>query len=238
MKRLALITGGTRGLGAALSQTFHQEGYRVIATYNQNEEAAQTFQKKTGIEVMQWDVKNFAACQENVEKIHQSHGPIEILINNAGITRDGFLHKMTEEAWEDVIATNLNSCFYMTRSVLGSMREREFGRIINISSINGQKGQIGQTNYCAAKAGIIGFTKALALEVATKGITVNAIAPGYMDTEMVKAIRLEILEKIVAQVPLQRLGTGQDVAQTALFLANDSTSYITGAVLNVNGGMR
>lgn len=237
MKKLVLITGGTRGLGAALSKAFHAKGYRVLANYNQNEEAAQAFQEETGIETQKWDVKDSAACQENVRHIVETKGSVDILINNAGITRDSFLHKMTEKAWEDVIATNLNACFYMTRSVLEAMREKQFGRIINISSINGQKGQMGQTNYCASKAGLIGFTKALALEVATKGITVNAIAPGYMDTEMVQAIRPEILEKIVAQVPLKRLGTGEDVANTALFLALEETSYITGSVFDVNGGM-
>lgn len=236
MSRVALVTGGTRGIGAGIAKNLKEKGYTVIASYFGNKKVADKFSKDTGIPVYQWDVKKFSDCKENVEAISKKYGPIEILINNAGITRDSFLHKMEPDAWVDVINTNLNSCFNMTRCVLESMRERNFGRIINISSVNGQKGQIGQGNYSAAKAGVIGLTKALALESAAKGITVNAIAPGYIDTDMVKTIPDTILHSIINQVPTKRLGTVEEVARAVTFLADDKSGYITGATLNLNGG--
>lgn len=236
MRRIALITGGTRGIGAAIAEALHQKGHHVIATYHGNTGAAELFHKKTGIPIKQWDVSQFEACQKNVQEITAQWGPIEILINNAGITRDGFLHKMTPAMWNEVITTNLTSCFNMTHAIINSMRERGFGRIINISSINGVKGQIGQTNYAAAKAGVIGFTKALSLENATKGITVNAIAPGYIDTDMMRTIPTEVLQKIVDQVPAKRLGLAEEVAHAVTFLSEDKASYITGMTLHLNGG--
>jgi acetoacetyl-CoA reductase len=236
MGRLALVTGGTRGIGAAIAEALQKKGHQVIVTYQGNTTAAEAFHKKTGIPVKQWDVSNFAACQQGVQEITNQWGLIDILVNNAGITRDGFLHKMTPAMWTDVITTNLTSCFNMTNAVINSMRERGFGRIISISSVNGVKGQIGQTNYAAAKAGVIGFTKALALENATKGITVNAIAPGYIDTEMMHTIPAEVLQKIIDQVPAKRLGLPQEVAHAVAFLAEDEASYITGTTLHLNGG--
>jgi len=236
MRRIALVTGGTRGIGAAIAEALHKKGHQVIATYHGNTDAAQAFHNKTSIPIQQWDVSQFEACQKNVQEITEQWGPIEILINNAGITRDGFLHKMTPAMWNEVIATNLTSCFNMTNALINSMRERGFGRIINISSINGVKGQIGQTNYAAAKAGVIGFTKALALENATKGITVNAIAPGYIDTDMMRTIPTEVLQKIIDQVPTKRLGLAEEVAHAVTFLSEDEASYITGMTLHLNGG--
>lgn len=235
-QRIALVTGGTRGIGAAIAEGFKSQGHLVIVTYGSNDENAQKFSKRTGIPVRKWDVSDFEACRQGIEEITQSFGPIDILVNNAGITRDGVLHKMSSDMWGDVIRTNLTSCFNMCRAVIDSMRTRGFGRIINISSINGQKGQLGQTNYAAAKAGIIGFTKALALENASKGITVNAIAPGYIDTDMVQAIPDNILSTIVEQIPAKRLGRAHEIAHAAQFLVDDHAAYITGATLSLNGG--
>lgn len=235
MKRIALVTGGTRGIGEAISKELKKKGYEVIACYHGNEEKAQQFSISTGIPVMKWDVSDYADCQKYVEKITKDYGPIDILVNNAGITRDGFMHRSDPKMWNEVISTNLTSCFNMTHCVLNTMREKGFGRIINISSINGQKGQVGQVNYSAAKAGVIGFTKALALECAAKGITVNAIAPGYIDTDMVRAVPDDVLQKIIAQVPAGRLGMAEEVAHAVAFLAEDKSGFINGATLSLNG---
>jgi acetoacetyl-CoA reductase len=236
MQRIALITGGTRGIGAAISRTLKDAGYAVAAVYQGNYKAAETFHQQTGISVYKWDVSDFKACDHGIRQITKDLGPIDILVNNAGITHDGALHKMAYKQWEDVLHTNLTSCFNMCRHVIEPMRERAFGRIINISSINGQKGQFGQTNYSAAKAGIVGFTKALAQESAAKGITVNAIAPGYINTEMVQKIPEPILTNITSQIPLGRLGTPEEVAHAVLFLASDAAGFMTGATLTLNGG--
>jgi len=236
-KRIALVTGGTRGIGAAIAKELFNKGYEVIATYHQNQSAADAFSRETGIKTYQWDVSDFGACSQAIEKITKEVGVIDTLVNNAGITRDGMFYKMTFDHWQDVIHTNLGSCFTMTRSLINSMIEKKFGRIINISSVNAQKGQIGQVNYCAAKAGILGFTKALAQETANKGITVNAIAPGYTDTDMTRAVPEAVLTKIVEKIPLGRLGSPEDVAKAASFLASEDASYITGATLSVNGGL-
>lgn len=234
--RIAVVTGGTRGIGAAISQTLQHAGYKVGAIYHGNEQAAHLFQRQTGIRTYKCDVGDFASCQRTVQHIEDELGPVDILINNAGITRDGMFHKMSTEQWNSVITTNLTSCFNMTRCVIAGMRERLFGRIVNISSINGQKGQIGQVNYAAAKAGIIGFSKALALENGSKGITVNVIAPGYIETEMVSAVPQEILHQIVATIPVGRLGTPVEIARAVLFLVAEESSFITGATLAINGG--
>jgi acetoacetyl-CoA reductase len=236
MARVALVTGGTRGIGHAVSLMLHNAGYRVVATYVSHGDAAQAMAQETGIAVERFDVGDFAACADAVAGIERSTGPVEILVNNAGITRDTMLHKMTAQQWHDVINTNLTSCFNMCHAVIGRMRERGFGRIINIASINGQAGQLGQTNYSAAKAGVIGFTKSLALESAAKGITVNAIAPGYIATDMVKAVPEDALKKIVARIPVGRLGEAEEVARAVLFLASDEAGYMTGATLTLNGG--
>lgn len=236
MNRLALVTGGTRGIGRAISIQLKEAGYSVVAVYNSDEESAQAFTKETGIPSYQLDVGDYKSCVSGVETIVKKYGPIDILVNNAGITRDTVLQKMEYEQWFDVIQTNLTSCFNMCRQVIASMRERGFGRIINISSINGQKGQFGQTNYSAAKAGILGFTKALAQENATKGITVNAIAPGYILTDMVKKVPEPILDKITSQIPLGRLGKPEEVADAVVFLASDRAAFITGTTLTMNGG--
>ncbi|MDD3287413.1 MAG: acetoacetyl-CoA reductase [Alphaproteobacteria bacterium] len=234
-KRVAVVTGGTRGIGAAISSALHAEGYKVAATYAGNDKAAAAFSEQTGVATYKFDVSKFDACKENLAKIEKDLGPVEVLINNAGITRDGFLHKMTQAQWHEVMETNLDSVFNMSRLVIEGMRERGFGRIISISSINGQAGQAGQTNYSAAKAGIIGFTKALALEGASKGITVNAIAPGYIETDMVRAISPEVLEKIVAKIPVKRLGKVEEIAHMVVFLASDASSFTSGATFNLNG---
>jgi acetoacetyl-CoA reductase len=236
MARVAVVTGGTRGIGAAISEDLHKAGYKVAATYHGNDKAAEEFTVRTGVAHYKFDVGDFAACRQGLDKITKELGPADVLINNAGITRDAFLHKMTQEQWNEVIHTNLNSVFNMSRLVIEGMRARGFGRIINISSINGQAGQVGQTNYSAAKAAIIGFTKALALESAAKGITVNAIAPGYIDTDMVRAVPPEVLEKIVAKIPVRHLGKPEDIARMVLFLAADEASYMTGATFTLNGG--
>ena len=237
MSRVALVSGGTRGIGAAISTALQAAGYRVAANYAGNDEAAAKFKAATAIPVYRWDVSNAEACVAGVARVTADIGPVEVLVNNAGITRDTFLHKMTAEQWYAVINTNLNSAFNMCRPVIEGMRERNFGRIIAISSINGQKGQIGQTNYAAAKAGDIGFTKALALENASKGITVNAICPGYIATEMVKAVAPEVMAKrILPQIPVGRLGEPEEVARCVVFLAADEAGFITGSTLSVNGG--
>jgi len=237
MVRTALITGGTRGIGAAIATALKQAGYQVVAVYGGNDQAAQKFKETTGIPVQKWDVSSHEACANGVKQVETQFGPIDVLVNNAGITRDVMFHKMTPEQWSSVINTNLNSLFNMCRPVIEGMRERGFGRIINISSVNGQKGQMGQTNYSAAKAGEIGFTKALAQENARKGITVNAICPGYIGTEMVQAIPKEVLEKsILPYIPIGRLGEPGEIARSVLFLASDEAGFITGSTLTVNGG--
>jgi acetoacetyl-CoA reductase len=237
MARVALVTGGTRGIGAAISKALKAAGYRVAANYGGNDEAAKKFKAETGIAVFKWDISSFDACAAGTKKVEAELGPVEVLVNNAGITRDGMFHKMAAEQWNAVINTNLNSLFNMCRPVIEGMRERGFGRIVNISSINGQKGQMGQTNYSAAKAGELGFTKALAQENAKKGVTVNAICPGYIATEMVKAMPQEVLEKnVLPQIPLGRLGEPEEIARCVVFLASDEAGYITGSTLTVNGG--
>jgi acetoacetyl-CoA reductase len=237
MARVALVTGGTRGIGAAISKALKAAGYNVAACYCGNDQAAAKFNSETGIPVYKWDVASFEACAAGIKKVEADLGPIEVLINNAGITRDAALHKMTLEQWTAVINTNLGSLFNMTRNVIEGMRSRKFGRIINISSINGQKGQFGQVNYSAAKAGDIGFTKALALENARGGVTVNAICPGYINTEMVQAISKDVVEKsILPMIPVNRLGEPDEIARAVTFLASDDASYITGSTLSINGG--
>ena len=237
MARIALVTGGTRGIGAAISGALKEAGYRVVANYNANDEAARAFKAETGIEVKKWDVAGFEACGAAVKEIENDFGPVDVLVNNAGITRDVMFHKMSLEQWSAVINTNLSSLFNMCRPVIEGMRARGFGRIISISSINAQKGQMGQSNYCAAKAGELGFTKALAQENAAKGITVNAVCPGYIGTEMVRAMPQEVLEKrILPLIPVGRLGEPEEVARCVAFLASEDAGYITGSTLSVNGG--
>ncbi len=236
MSRVALVTGGTRGIGEAISLALKDAGYRVVATYAGNDDAAKKFSEDTGIPTYKFDVGSFDACQQAIEKIESEVGPVEILVNNAGITRDGTMHKMSFEQWNAVIQTNLTSCFNMSRGVIDGMRERGFGRIVNIGSINGQAGQYGQVNYAAAKSGIHGFTKALAQEGAGKGITVNAIAPGYIATEMVRAVPENVLEKIVARIPVGRLGEASEIARGVKFLVSDDAGFITGSTLSINGG--
>jgi len=236
MSRVALVTGGTRGIGEAICLALKDAGLKVVATYAGNEEAAQKFIDQTGIQAYRFDVGNYDDCQEAVQKIENEVGPVEVLINNAGITRDGTMHKMTFEQWNQVIQTNLTSCFNMCHAVLDGMRERGFGRIVNIGSINGQAGHYGQVNYAAAKSGIHGFTKALAQEGAAKGITVNAIAPGYIATEMVRAVPENVLEKIVARIPIGRLGEASEIARGVVFLTADDAGFITGSTLSINGG--
>jgi len=237
MARVAVVSGGTRGIGAAISKALKEAGYSVAANYAGNDEAAAAFKAEAGIPVYKWDVSKYESCTEGLGQIAKDLGPIDILINNAGITRDTMLHKMKPEQWYDVINTNLNSLFNMTRPVIEGMRERGFGRIVNISSLNGQKGQIGQTNYAASKAGDIGFTKALAQESAGKGITVNAVCPGYIATEMVMAVPKDVIEKkVLPLIPMARLGQPEEVARCVVFLVSEASSFITGASINVNGG--
>jgi acetoacetyl-CoA reductase len=236
MSRVALVTGGTRGIGEAICLALQGAGFTVVATYASNEEAANKFTADTGIAAHKFDVGNYDECQSAVAKIESEVGPVEVLINNAGITRDGTMHKMTFEQWNQVIQTNLTSCFNMCHAVLDGMRERGFGRIVNIGSINGQAGQYGQVNYAAAKSGIHGFTKALAQEGAARGITVNAIAPGYIATEMVRAVPENVLEKIVARIPVGRLGEASEIARGVVFLTADDAGFITGSTLSINGG--
>ena len=237
MARTALVTGGTRGIGEAISIALKDAGYNVAANYGGNDEAANAFNERTGIPVYKFDVGDFEACAAGVVAVEADLGPIEVLVNNAGITRDGMLHKMGLENWQAVIRTNLDSAFNLTRCVIEGMRERGFGRIITMSSINGQKGQMGQANYAAAKAGVIGFTKAVALENAFKGITANVVAPGYVGTEMVRAVPEEVLKtKILPQIPVGRLAEPEEVARCVIFLAADEAGFITGSTLSANGG--
>jgi acetoacetyl-CoA reductase len=237
MTRVALVTGGTRGIGASISKALKSNGYKVAANYGGNDAAAQKFKAETGIPAYRWDVSSFDASAAGVKQVEAEVGPIDVLVNNAGITRDGAFHKMTLEQWNAVINTNLGSLFNVTRQVIDGMRTRKFGRIINISSINGQKGQFGQVNYSAAKAGDIGFTKALALENAKAGVTVNAICPGYINTEMVQAVPKDVLEKsILPLIPVNRLGEPDEIARAVLFLAADEAGAITGSTLSINGG--
>src|SRR4051812_15633905 len=236
MARVAVVTGGTRGIGEAISLGLKEAGYKVAAVYAGNDEKAREFSERTGIASFKWDVSDFEACKAGLAKVEAELGPVEIVVNNAGITRDGMLHRMTFEQWNDVIQTNLTSCFNMCRNVIDGMRERNFGRIVNIGSIKGQAGQYGQVNYAAAKSGIHGFTKALAQEGAAKGITVNAIAPGYIDTDMVRAVPANVLEKIIGKVPVGRLGKASEIARGVLFLASDDGGFVTGSTLSINGG--
>jgi acetoacetyl-CoA reductase len=237
MARVALVTGGTRGIGAAISKALKAADYKVAASYAGNDAAADKFKAETDIPVYKWDVSSFDACAAGVKQVEADLGPVDVLINNAGITKDGAFHKMTLEQWNAVINTNLGSLFNMTRQVIEGMRARKFGRVINISSINGQKGQFGQVNYSAAKAGDIGFTNALALENAKSGVTVNAICPGYINTEMVQAVPKDVLEKsILPLIPVGRLGEPEEIARAVVFLAADEAGAITGSTLTINGG--
>ncbi|MBP7063792.1 acetoacetyl-CoA reductase [Ferrovibrio sp.] len=236
MSRVAIVTGGTRGIGGAISKLLHQSGYKVAANYAGNEEKARAFEAETGIKAYKWSVADYNACVEGVKKVERELGPVDIVVNNAGITRDGTMHRMTPPQWQEVIDTNLGGCFNMCRATIDGMRERGFGRIVNIGSINGQAGQYGQVNYAAAKSGIHGFTKALAQEGAARGITVNAIAPGYIDTEMVAAVPANVLEKIVAKIPVGRLGRAEEIARGVLFLVADEGGFVTGSTLSINGG--
>jgi len=236
MARTAVVTGGTRGIGGAISLALKNAGYKVAAVYAGNDAAAAAFTRETGIPAYKWDVAKFPDCEAGMAKIVADLGPVDVLVNNAGITRDATMVKMTPENWTAVIETNLGSCFNMSRVVIDGMRERGFGRIVNIGSINGQAGQYGQVNYAAAKSGIHGFTKALAQEGAAKNVTVNAIAPGYIDTDMVRAVPPNVLEKIVARIPVGRLGRADEIARAVLFLVADDAGFITGSTLSVNGG--
>jgi acetoacetyl-CoA reductase len=236
MSKVALVTGGTRGIGKAITERLVQDGFRVAANYAGNEEAAAKCAAELGIKAYRWDVGDYDACAEGIAAVARDLGPVEVLVNNAGITRDATLHRMTRQQWDDVIRTDLTSAFNLCRLTIEGMRERNFGRIINISSINGQKGQIGQVNYSAAKAGLIGFTKALAQENARKGITVNVICPGYIDTEMVAAVPEKVLEGIIATIPVGRLGKAEEIAACVSFLAGPGAGFITGATLTANGG--
>ena len=237
MDKIAIVTGGTRGIGAAISKGLSAAGCKVAANYGGNDDAANAFREETGIPVYKWDVSSFQSCADGIAQVEADLGPVDIVVNNAGITRDGMLHKMSLENWQAVIHTNLDSAFNLTRSVIEGMRGRGFGRIVTISSINGQKGQMGQANYAAAKAGVIGFTKAVALENAFKGITANVIAPGYVGTEMVRAVPEEVLKtKILPQIPVGRLAEPEEVARCVVFLAADEAGFITGSTLTANGG--
>ena len=236
MGRVAIVTGGTRGIGAAISTALNDAGYTVAAAYAGNDEAATRFTEKSGVPAYKFDVSNFEDCAQAVEKIAEDLGPVEVLVNNAGITRDGTMHRMSFDQWNAVLQTNLSSCFNMCRCVIDGMRDRSFGRIVNIGSVNGQAGQYGQVNYAAAKSGIHGFTKALAQEGASRGITVNAIAPGYIDTDMVRAVPEKVLEKIIATIPVGRLGKPEEIAKAVLYLVADDNGFMTGSTLSVNGG--
>lgn len=236
MTRIALVTGGTRGIGEAICTTLAKKGYKVIANYGGNDVKATEFTERTGIPAIKFDVSDFEATSSAIAAIEGEHGPVDVLVNNAGITRDGTMHRMSFEQWDAVIQTNLASCFNTCRAVIDGMRARQFGRIINVGSVNGQAGQYGQVNYAAAKSGIHGFTKALALEGAGKGITVNAIAPGYVDTDMVRAVPEEVLAKIIKTIPVGRLGKPEDIANSVAFLVDDESGFITGSTLSINGG--
>ena len=236
MARVALVTGGTRGIGAAISKALKAQGRTVVANYAGNEEAAKVFAQETDIKVHRFDVSEFAACEGAIKRIIDEVGPIEILVNNAGITRDGTLARMSRDMWDAVVDTNLGSCYNLCKLTFDSMRQQKFGRIVNVGSVNGQAGQYGQVNYAAAKSGIHGFTKALAQEGARFGITVNAIAPGYVDTDMVRAVPADVLEKITARIPAGRLGKADDIARGVAFLTADDADFVTGATLSINGG--
>ncbi|NVK45127.1 MAG: beta-ketoacyl-ACP reductase [Rhodobacteraceae bacterium] len=236
MSRVALVTGGSRGIGAAISMALKEAGYAVAATYAGNDEAAAKFTEETGIKTYKWSVADYDACAEGIAKVEADLGPVDVLVNNAGITRDAPFHKMSREQWQEVMDTNLSGVFNMTHPLWPGMRERKFGRVINISSINGQKGQFGQANYSAAKAGDIGFTKALAQEGARAGITVNVICPGYIATEMVMAVPEKVRESIISTIPVGRLGEPEDIARCVVFLASDEAGFITGSTITANGG--
>lgn len=236
--KICLVTGGTRGIGAAISILLEKNNYKVIANYASNDQKALEFAEANNIKVKKFDVSNYEDCKEKINSIEEEFGPISILINNAGITRDAAIHKMTQLQWSEVISTNLNSAFNLVSNVINGMRNNGFGRIIHVSSVNGQKGQFGQTNYAASKAAIFGFSKSLALEVAGKGITSNVVAPGYINTEMVAAIREDILKSIVDTIPAKRLGESTEIAEMILFLISDKGNYINGATFSVNGGLR
>ncbi|WP_380054679.1 beta-ketoacyl-ACP reductase [Falsihalocynthiibacter sp. SS001] len=236
MSRVALVTGGTRGIGAAIAIALKGEGYTVASNYAGNDEAAKKFSDDTGIATYKWSVADYDACAEGIAKVEAELGPVEILVNNAGITRDAMFHKITREQWKEVIDTNLSGVFNMTHPVWSGMRDRSFGRIINISSINGQKGQMGQANYSAAKAGDLGLTKSLAQEGAFKGITVNAICPGYIATEMVMAVPEKVRDSIISQIPVGRLGEAEEIARCVVFLASDDAGFVTGSTITANGG--
>lgn len=234
--KIAIVTGGTRGIGLAITKCLIKEGFKVAAIYHGNDAAAKQCEQDTGAKTYKLDVSDFNACQKVCQDIEQDMGPVSVLVNNAGITRDGMLHKMDENKWGEVIDTNLTSCFNMCRAVIGVMRDRSYGRIINISSINGQKGQFGQTNYSAAKGGLIAFSKALALEGASKGVTVNTVCPGYIETEMTAAMKQEVLDGIVKNIPVGRMGKPEEVAYAVAFLASEKAAFITGSTLSINGG--
>lgn len=236
MARVALVTGGSRGIGAAISKALKDAGYSVAANYAGNDEAAAAFKAETEIPVYKWSVADYEACAAGIAQVEADLGPVDVLVNNAGITRDGMFHKMTPEQWKEVIDTNLSGLFNMTHPIWPGMRSRGFGRVINISSINGQKGQMGQANYSAAKAGDIGFTRALAQEGAFKNVTVNAICPGYIGTDMVMAVPEKVREAIVSQIPVGRLGTPEEIARCVAFLASDDAGFITGSTISANGG--
>jgi acetoacetyl-CoA reductase len=236
MARVAIVTGGTRGIGAAISQALKDRGHTVVANYAGNEEKAKAFSESSGIATYKWDVGDHEACLAGVKQVEAEVGPIDIVVNNAGITRDGTLHRMTFDDWNEVMRINLGGCFNMAKATFGGMRERGWGRIINIGSINGQAGQYGQVNYAAAKSGIHGFTKALAQEGAKFGVLVNAIAPGYIDTDMVAAVPEPVLEKIVAKIPVGRLGNAYEIARAVAFLASENAGFVTGSTLSINGG--
>jgi acetoacetyl-CoA reductase len=236
MARVAIVTGGTRGIGEAISIALHDMGMKVAANYAGNEERARAFTERTGIANYKWDVADFGACQEGVRKIEADLGPVDVLVNNAGITRDTTIRKMSQQQWQEVIDTNLGGCFNMAKAVFDGMTGRKYGRVVNIGSINGQAGQYGQVNYAAAKSGIHGFTKALAQEGARFGVTVNAIAPGYIDTDMVAAVPEDVLAKIVARIPVGRLGKAEEIARAVAFLVDESAGFITGSTMSINGG--
>jgi acetoacetyl-CoA reductase len=236
MARVAIVTGGTRGIGEAVSVALKSAGYKVAANYGGNDDRARAFTEKTGIASYKWDVASYEDCAGGVAKVVAELGPVDIVVNNAGITRDGTMRKMGRGGWDEVLDTNLGGCFNMCKAVWDGMLERGFGRVVNIGSINGQAGQYGQVNYAAAKSGIHGFTKALAQEGASKGVTVNAIAPGYIDTDMVAAVPANVLEKIVAKIPVGRLGKAQEIARGVLFLVADDAGFVTGSTMSINGG--
>ena len=237
MTKIAIVTGGTRGIGASISKKLKSSNFKVIANYTSNDNAADSFSKENNIEVVKWDVSNYDECQNSVKKIYEDNKNVDILVNNAGITRDAPLHKMSKDNWQKVIDVNLNSIFNMTSLVINKMRENNFGRIVHISSVNGQKGQFGQTNYAATKSALIGFSKSLALESASKGITSNVICPGYINTEMVAAIREDILKSIIETIPNKRLGEADEVAEMVDYLISDKASYINGSTFSINGGL-